>query len=220
MKKKLILPAVLLFGAVAAGPAHATFIHFEDGRAADVLFDAANTVATDQIYQSYTWTFDLNEDAMQLWTLPDNTYLGTGNMNPEDFLHYAYLTMKFCGVKDAADFETITFDLLGDETLDLDVATAISQGGLPLNTTLVNALLALDSDLAHNGASIDVTSYLRENHLLDVTITAVSGAFVVDFMDISGCYETSPVPEPATMLLFGTGLAGLARFARKKLKQG
>ncbi len=35
---------------------------------------------------------------------------------------------------------------------------------------------------------------------------------------IGGGTTTSPVPEPATMLLFGTGLAGLAGLRRKKMK--
>lgn len=45
---------------------------------------------------------------------------------------------------------------------------------------------------------------------LDANIQIVSG-----FFDNTA---TAPVPEPTTMLLFGTGLAGLAAFSRRKEK--
>ncbi|OGR06327.1 MAG: hypothetical protein A2511_09610 [Deltaproteobacteria bacterium RIFOXYD12_FULL_50_9] len=41
--------------------------------------------------------------------------------------------------------------------------------------------------------------------------------FVADTDNLSLAGDLKPVPEPATMLLFGTGLAGLAGFARRRV---
>jgi len=55
---------------------------------------------------------------------------------------------------------------------------------------------------------------------LNVSISSTGGDFYVDSskLVVSGDDGTSPVPEPATALLLGTGLAGLAMYRRKRTK--
>ena len=67
--------------------------------------------------------------------------------------------------------------------------------------------------------SWDVLADVSSDHLLNFSITATTGIFVLDKIDVSGyfCDYPKAVPEPATMLLFGTGIAGLAAAGRRKI---
>lgn len=94
--------------------------------------------------------------------------------------------------------------------------TIIGQPGTVNNLSIVNdsGFSGMGSNNTHYAVSFDLSNFF-----------SVTGLYGQDFYThfTMGCGNdnlmgqgTAPVPEPGTLLLFGTGLAGLGAFARRK----
>ncbi len=167
---------------------------------------------------TYSITFDLKHDSMDLWKLAvgssnahsinsdpsvtDANYLGTGSYDPAYALHYVYLRIDPNRVWGHYTYKYLTLEVNEYKISDwsnpiklYDWCTTSGCGcGCGCSCSISDPYQIADKDYS-------VTIKLTNHSCKNITITNIN---------IEGCFDAAPVPEPGTVFLFITGLAGLA----------